>query len=166
MLEDVQVQRLPQSKSYLKIIEIPYFRDNTNLSITPDVVESIIKSNYIFNNLSLTSRPRIIKVSSKSNTAIVWIDIWDAQSSKKAKILINRYFNVGRHIATICGTNMNLGVSQCKNCWKQEHTTFVCKIQGVKYIKYNRPHKSEHHHHFIWCYKVNFKINPLKLKTK
>jgi len=50
--------------------------------------------------------------------AIVWIDIWDAQSSKKAKMLINRYFNVGRHIATICGANMNPDVSQCKNYWK------------------------------------------------
>ena len=139
MLEDVQVLRLSQSKSYLKIIEIPYFRNNTNLSITPDIVKSIIKSNHIFNNLSLTSRPRIIKVSSKYNIAIVWIDIWNAQSSKKAKMLINRYFNVGRHIAIICGANMNLGVFQCKNCQKQKYTTFVCKIQGVKYIKCNRP---------------------------
>jgi len=47
---------------------------------------------------------------------IVWIDIWNAQSGKNAKILINRYFNVRSHITTICGANMNPGVPQCKNC--------------------------------------------------
>jgi len=71
ILEDVQIPRLPQLKPYLKIIEISYFRDDTNLLITPDVVESIIKSNYIFNNLLLASRPRIIKAFLKSDITIV-----------------------------------------------------------------------------------------------
>ena len=31
---------------------------------------------------------------------------------------INRCFNIGSYITTICSTNMNLGVSQCKNYWK------------------------------------------------
>jgi len=54
-LEDIEAPRLPQSKSYLKIIGISYFLENTNVSITLDFVESIIK--YIFNNLLLTSKP-------------------------------------------------------------------------------------------------------------
>ena len=53
--EDIEAPRLPQSKSYLKIIGISYFLENTNISITSDFVESIIK--YIFNNLLLTSKP-------------------------------------------------------------------------------------------------------------
>jgi len=53
--EDIEAPRLPQSKSYLKIIGISYFLENTNVSITSDFVESIIK--YIFNNLLLTSKP-------------------------------------------------------------------------------------------------------------
>jgi len=53
--EDIEAPRLPQSKSYLKIIGISYFLENTNVSITLDFVESIIK--YIFNNLLLTSKP-------------------------------------------------------------------------------------------------------------
>ena len=79
-------------------------------------MEKIIKDNHIFNNVALASRPRVIKVLLKSDISIVWIDIWNAQSSTKAKELINRCFNVGSYIATICGTNMNLDVSQCKNC--------------------------------------------------
>jgi len=52
----VNVPQLPQSKSYLKIIGIPYLREDTNTSITSDIVEDIIKKNHIFNNIVLASR--------------------------------------------------------------------------------------------------------------
>jgi len=85
--------------------------NSTNLSITSDAIESIIKSNYIFNNLTLASRPKVIKTSPKSDMAIIWIDIWNTQSRKNTKMLINRCFNVGKYIVTICRANMNPGVS-------------------------------------------------------
>jgi len=71
--EDIEAPRLPQSKSYLKIIGISYFLENTNVSITSDFVESIIK--YIFNNLLLTFKPWVIKALHKSDMAVVWVDI-------------------------------------------------------------------------------------------
>ena len=107
---------LPQSKSYLKIIGIPYLLENTNTSTSADIVESIIKSNHIFNNIVIASRPLIIKVSSKSDIAIIWLNIWDVQSSSNTKGLINRYFNIRSYIATIHRENMNLEILQCKNC--------------------------------------------------
>jgi len=55
-VEEVEVPQLPQSKSYLKIIGIPYIRENTNTLITLEIVEEIIKKNYIFNNITLASR--------------------------------------------------------------------------------------------------------------
>jgi len=75
------------------------------------MVEDIIKKNYIFNNIVLAFKPHIIKVSPKSDMAIIWVDIWDVQSGSKAKGLINRCFNVGSYIATIRGANMNSGIS-------------------------------------------------------
>ena len=98
--------------------------------------------------------------------AIVWIDIWDVQSGSNAKMLINRCFNVGKYIVTIQEANMNLGIPQCKNCWKWGHVTFLCRIQGAKCIKYNSPYKSENHHKFGWCCKVNKKTNPPRLEIK
>ena len=98
--------------------------------------------------------------------AIVWINIWDVQSSQNTKLLINRCFNIGNNIATIRGANMNLGVPQCKNCWKWGHSTFACRIQGAKCIKCNSSHKSEHHREFGWCCKANAKTNPSRLETK
>ena len=108
--DQVQFPRLPQSKSYLKIVGVPYLSETTNTCITLDNVEKILKNNHIFNDVILASKPRIIKVSPKSDMEIIWIDIWDTQSSSKAKTLINRGFNVGRFITTIWGINMNPGV--------------------------------------------------------
>ena len=73
--EDVKVSCLPQLKSYLKIIDIPYLGENTSFSIIADIVKDIIKKNHIFNNIAIVSRPCIIKVSPKSDIAIIWLDI-------------------------------------------------------------------------------------------
>ena len=108
--DKVKVPHLSQSKSYLKIIGIFYMLENTNTPITADIVKFIIKSNHIFNNIMITSRSHIIKVSLKSDIVIIWLDIWNVQSGSNTKDLINRYFNVGSYIATICRTNINLGV--------------------------------------------------------
>jgi len=99
--EEVKISELSQSKLYLKITGIPYLGEFTNTHINSDYVEDIIKKNYIFNNITLASRPHIIKVSSKLDIAIIWLDIWNIQSESKAKSLINRYFNVGSFITTI-----------------------------------------------------------------
>ena len=115
----VEDSHLPKLKSYLKIIGIlfyPYMNSQEKLNATD--IESILKQNHIFDNISLVSKLKVIKVSPKSDMAIIWIDIWDVQSGHNAKMLINRYFNVGNYIVTIRGANMNPGVLQCKNCWK------------------------------------------------
>jgi len=115
----VEELQLPKSKSYLKIIGIPYHsHNNSQEHLSSNNIELVLKQNQIFDNILLASKPRIIKVSSKSNMAIVWIDIWDVQSRSSAKMLINRCFNVGKFITTIHRANMNPGVLQCKNCWK------------------------------------------------
>ena len=163
----VEDSHLPKSKSYLKIIGIPFYpHTNSQEKLNSTNIESILKQNHIFNNISLVSKPRVIKVSPKSDMAIIWIDIWDIQSGHNAKMLINRCFNIGNYIVTIRGANMNPGIPQYKNCWKWGHATFSCRIRGTKYIKYNGPHKSEHHREFGWCCKVNDKINPPRLETK
>ena len=70
-VNEVKVPCLPQLKLYLKIISISYLVENTNTSISADIVEEIIKSNHIFNNIVIASKSYIIKVSSKSNIVII-----------------------------------------------------------------------------------------------
>ena len=98
---NIEFSQLLQSKLYLKIIEIPYLIENTNTPLFTDVVKTIIKNNYIFNNIIITSRLKIIKLLPKSDMAIIWLDIWDLQSGSKAKGLINRCFNIGNYITMI-----------------------------------------------------------------
>ena len=88
-----------------------------NSIITPDFIEGVLKETHLFKDVSLASKPQIIKASPKSNMAVVWVNIWDSQSGSSAKNIINCYFNIGRFIATIHSTNMNPAISQCKNCW-------------------------------------------------
>ena len=47
--------KLSQLKSYLNILDIFYFVEDTNLSITSDILKSVIKSTHIFNNIVLAS---------------------------------------------------------------------------------------------------------------
>ena len=115
----LQVEKpcLPKSKFYLKIIGIPFYPyGNSQEKLTLNNIKTILKQNHIFDNISLISKPRVIKVLSKSDMSIVCIDIWNAQSRSNTKMLINRCFNVGSYITTIRGANMNPGIPQCKNC--------------------------------------------------
>ena len=89
--------QLPQSKLYLKILEIPYFLENTNLSITSNLIKKVIKNTYIFIIIVLVSvsYSYVIKISPKLDMAVIWIDIWDSQNNMKAKCVINSCFNIG-----------------------------------------------------------------------
>ena len=75
LLEDnnntISSLKLPQSKSYLKIVAIPYYIDNSNMYISSENIKCILKNNYIFNNIILALRSCIIKVSFKSDMAVV-----------------------------------------------------------------------------------------------
>jgi len=46
--DQVQSPRLPQSKSYLKIVSIPYLSKTTRLHITSEEIENILKNTHIF----------------------------------------------------------------------------------------------------------------------
>jgi len=107
----VEVPYLSQSKSYSKIIDIPYFPHGNNQDcLTSSDMESIIKQNQIFDNITLTSKLWVIKALPKLDMSIIWINIWDVQSGSRAKELINQCFNIERYIVTIRGANMNSGV--------------------------------------------------------
>ena len=98
----VEEPRLSKSKSYLKIIGIPFLpHANSQEKLSSNDIEMTLKQNHIFENISLASKPRVIKFSPKLDMAIVWIDIWNIQSGANAKMLINRCFNVRNYIATI-----------------------------------------------------------------
>jgi len=72
-LDNIDCPRLSKSKSYLKIIGLPHNIENGML--TPEVVEGVLKDLHLFENVVLASKPRVIKVFSKSDMVVVWIDL-------------------------------------------------------------------------------------------
>ena len=70
-LSDIISLRLPQSKSYLKILGILYFVDDTNLSVMLDIIKWVIKTTHLFKDTVLASCLHVIKALLKSNMAIV-----------------------------------------------------------------------------------------------
>jgi len=63
--------RLLQSKSYLKILDVSYIMKRTNIPIISSIVEKIIKTTHIFNNVVLASKSCVIKLSPKSDIMII-----------------------------------------------------------------------------------------------
>jgi len=62
----VEEPHLLKSKSYLKIIGILFYpHENSQEHLTSSDIELILKQNHIFDNISLASRPRVIKISPK-----------------------------------------------------------------------------------------------------
>ena len=80
------------------------------MPIKSNLIELLIETSYIFDNVNFTFKHHIAKVSPKSDMDIIWLDIWDLQSGSIAKKLINCCFNVSSFVATIRGANMNFDV--------------------------------------------------------
>ena len=72
-LNSIESPHLPKSKSYMKIIGLPY-KINQGV-ITPDFIKGVLKDTHIFKDIVLASKPHIIKASPKSDMAVVWVDI-------------------------------------------------------------------------------------------
>ena len=156
---------LPQSKSFLKILGVPYWDSKSSLPITPAQVEAALSNSPLFEGVSLASMPHIMKASPSSDMSVIWIDIWDSQKGSKGKTLINRSFNFERHTATVRGTAMHPGVAQCRNCWRWGHPTHACRAQGAKCQKCGGPHRVENHRLLAWYCKANTKSNPPREAT-
>ena len=85
--DSIESPHLPKSKSYMKIIGLPF---SSKLGVlSSDYIEGVLKYSHLFKNATLASKPHFIKASPKSDKAVVWVDIWDSQSGSCAKNIIN-----------------------------------------------------------------------------
>jgi len=70
-ISKIMSTRLSQSKSYLNILGISYYVKDTNLPITSDIIERVLQTTYIFNDIVLAFHPHIIKASPNSDIAVI-----------------------------------------------------------------------------------------------
>ena len=60
--ENTEVEpRLPQSKLFLKILDVPYWNSKSSLPITPVQIETALSNSPLFEGISLASMPHIMK---------------------------------------------------------------------------------------------------------
>ena len=85
--DSIESPRLSESKSYMKIIRLPY--SNKLEVMSPDIIKGVLKDSHLFKDVTLASKPRVIKASPKSDKTVVWVDIWDSQSGSCVKNIIN-----------------------------------------------------------------------------
>ena len=57
----------------MKIVELLYLSKSGVL--TPDIMEAVFKESHLFKDAILALKPHVIKVSPKSDKAVVWVDI-------------------------------------------------------------------------------------------
>ena len=82
--ESTEVEpRLLQSKSFLKVLGVPYWDSKTFLPVTPAQVVEAFFSSPLFEGVTLASMPCIMKASPSSDMSVIWIDIWDSQKGSK-----------------------------------------------------------------------------------
>ena len=67
-LDNVRVPSLPQSKWYFKILGIPYLIKDMNVPIFADIVKTVLKLTHFCNDITLVSKPCVIKASPKSDS--------------------------------------------------------------------------------------------------
>jgi len=71
--DSIESPHLPKSKSYMKIIGLPY---SSKLGVmSPDIIKGVLKNLHLFKDATLTLKLRVIKASPKSDKAVVWVNI-------------------------------------------------------------------------------------------
>jgi hypothetical protein len=143
---------IPQSKSYLKIVHVPFLLNNS--PIIPELMSEAMKRHELANNFVLASPPRIARNTKDSDSCMVWFDLWDSQNGKRAVPLVNRHINIGGWTSTIWATSMHPGIPQCHNCWHWGHPTHKCYAHVPHCPKCGGVHRLENHrsHAFFYFY--------------
>jgi len=75
-LKDINIDKnitpcLLQSKSYLKILGVFYYRNNSSMPITNFQVKEILSQLDMFNDITLASCSQVVKASPKSDIAVI-----------------------------------------------------------------------------------------------
>ena len=80
--------RLLQSKSFLKILGVPYWGNNASIPITQAQVEAVIANTPVFEGVVLASRPRIMKASPSSDMSVIGLTSGTPRKAPTARPLL------------------------------------------------------------------------------
>ncbi|KAF9439757.1 hypothetical protein P691DRAFT_637990, partial [Macrolepiota fuliginosa MF-IS2] len=115
----------PASRSFIKIVDVPFFKPGTTEPIPSTEVDaqlqhSVIPSDYIVHW-------RFVWNSPKAKFATMWIDLSNSQRGTRASQLIGHHLFLNEAEVLIKGVKAHTGMPQCQQCWHWGHNTEVCR---------------------------------------
>ncbi|KAJ2912188.1 hypothetical protein MD484_g8225, partial [Candolleomyces efflorescens] len=151
---------LPQSTSYLKIRNAPYFWDG-DLSVRTTSVDIInaFRASPLSDWFKPAAPARIDRESKASTSATVYLNIWDSTSGSNANALINKRVSIFGVACTISAAAANPRVPLCQNCWRWGHPTSACRSASTC-PKCGGPHREHEHRRCCGLCKGNAKATP------
>jgi hypothetical protein len=108
------------------------------------------------------SRPRLTRVTPRSDVGTLWFDIEDSRAGLQMRNLVGRSFMYGHHRLTISPALKHVGVPQCTRCWRFGHPANprVCPIKGKLCPICGEGHTEEYHRSFASCCRGKPKHTP------
>ncbi|KXN84581.1 hypothetical protein AN958_12317, partial [Leucoagaricus sp. SymC.cos] len=118
---------LPASKSFLKLIDIPYIRQDGSRT-TSDQVEGVMRASNLSNHFILVGPPQVVRNSKSSDTVTAYFKVWDSQRGTRATNLIGHSLQFGHWTSRVMEASANPGASLSEG-------NDVFAIAGTRYGK-------------------------------
>ncbi|KXN91250.1 hypothetical protein AN958_01610 [Leucoagaricus sp. SymC.cos] len=116
---------LPASKSFLKLINVPYIRQDGSWT-TSDQVEGVMRASNLSNHFVLVGPPQVVRNSKSSDTAMAYFEVWDSQRGTRAANLVGHSLQFGHWTSRVMEASANPGASLCQRCWRWGHSSQTC----------------------------------------
>ncbi|KXN84951.1 1,2-dihydroxy-3-keto-5-methylthiopentene dioxygenase 1, partial [Leucoagaricus sp. SymC.cos] len=120
---------LPHSWSYLKVVDVSFFKADGQ-QVTVDDVWAVMGKSHMASLFTLANSPQVMCNSRCADTATVWFDVLDSQSGTTAKHLIGSSFQFGPASCFVHAARSHSGVPLCQHCWHWGHSTRACCSQA------------------------------------
>ena len=151
---------LPTLRSFLKIVDVPFFTPGTTNPVTPEYIRGVMGQSHMASSFKLANAPRIMRNSRRANTATVWFDMIDSQSGACAKCLIGSFFQFSTVACFVCAACSHPGMPQCQHCWRWGHSTRACCSQAPRCPLCTSLHTEDGHRSLASCCRGNPSANP------
>jgi hypothetical protein len=162
------------SKSFLCIPDFPYFGAKLTydtkgepVPVTPLQVKEILLASKWKDTIHIYqgAMPCLVRNSRKSDTCMVFFDIYNSRGGHHLQSLKGSSFMLGHITLTIQPAEKWVGVPICPRCWRYGHRTPVCPFKTQLCAICAGPHQSEHHQVFGACCKAQPKAKPPREAT-
>jgi hypothetical protein len=149
----------PQSRSYLRILDIPHWY-TTGVETMVAQVEGVLRASPMCHLFQLVGPIRLVNNSPSSDTKTVYLEVWDSKAGSAVKELIGRTVQFGKYACHIIKGKAVPGTPLCQRCWCWGHPFKICRAQAVHCPLCSENHHEKHDSSMGSCCKEKPKATP------